>query len=182
MAGNRRNPKLVLVGLLCLLIGGSLVAWRSVDTSTTVLVTSHDIAAGEWLAGADVTVVKVRLKSGVTALPSDQPLTGLVALVDLPAGTLLVTGDIGQPAPPATDQVMAPVVVASGMAPIWALHGASPITICGKTGEPVNGVVASEPVALGDGLSFSFDVWVSIEDAILLAGWVAEGSLVVASP
>ena len=180
MALTRRNPKLILVGVLCLLVGGSIIAWRSVDTSMTALVTTRDIAAGEQLVGLDATAVKVRLTAGVT--PLEQPLDGQVALVDLPAGTLLVTGDVGWPAADSGGLVRLPVVVAMGLAPVGALHEASQITLCDRTGQLVSGVVASEPVALADGASYHFDVWLDIEDAVLVAGWVADGTLVVASP
>ena len=180
MARYRRNPKLILVGVLALLVGGSILAWRSMDTSTTALVTTHDIVAGQRLMDSDVVFVKVHVTSGVAAL--GQSPTGQVALVDLPTGTLLVAGDVGWPESAPEDLVRLPVVVEAGLAPVWALHEASPITLCDKTGQLVSGVVASDPVPLADGASYRFDVWVGIEDAVLLARWVSVGSLVVVSP
>jgi len=173
-----------MVGLLCLLIGGAglLLAWRAADASQAVLVTTRDVAIGQQLSADDVTRVNMRLGPGIAALPSDQPVDGQVALVDLPGGTLLVAGAVGQLEQVPDRTVRVAVVVTAGLAPIGVLGVGTPVTLCGASGDMIAGTVASAPASVPDTSRYRFDVRVALDDAITLAQWVADGSLVVTSP
>jgi len=78
--------------------------------------------------------------------------------------------------------VLVSVVVPPGLAPIGVLGVGTPVTFIGATGIKISGVVASTPQSLEDEARYRFDVSVALEDAPLLAQWVAEGSMVVVSP
>jgi len=182
MGRGRRNPKLILAGLLCLAAGLSLLAWRNADDTVPVLVTARDVAQGEILSSADIAVARVKITAGVSPLPADAPPVSQLALVPLPAGTLLVPGMLGTPSNTADDQVRVAVVVATGLAPVGALRAGSPVTLCGPDGQSVAAVAASDPATIMDGNRYRFDVWLGLDDAVVVARWVAQGTLVVASP
>jgi len=126
-----RNPKLMLAGVLCLVLGavGLLVGSRG---------------------AAD-------------RLPVAQASASQSQMAD-------------------TGRVLVAVVVPAGLAPIGVLGVGTPVTFIGATGAQIKGVVASLPHFLNDEARYHFDVFVALEDAPLLAQWVADGSMVVVSP
>ena len=182
MGRGRRNPKLVLAGLLCLALGLALLAWHGTDDTVPVLITVQDVSQGQKVASTDIAVAHVKLSPGVNPLPVDPLPIWQVALVPLPAGTLLVPGMLGTPDGTFSDQVRVAVVVAMGLAPVGALRSGSPVMLCGPDGQSIAAVAASDPAAIMDGNRVRFDVLLGLEDAIVVAGWVADGTLVVASP
>ena len=180
----RRNPKVVLVGLVCLLAGagGLMLAWQTVNTTQDVLVTTRDVAAGQVLAAEDVRVAHIGQSQGVAWWPSIKPVAGQVALADLPQGSPLEDGVLSQPPPAPTGMMRVSVVVGVGLAPVSVLPVGASVGLCGPDEQQITGHVASEPVMLPDGGRHRFDVLVAAGDAAALARWVADEALVVVKP
>ena len=180
----RRNLKLALAGLLCLLLGGLGLglAWRAAQNSQTVLLAAADIRAGQVLRAADFAPAQLVLGPGMTALPADFPVDGQVALADIPRGAVLVAGAVGPFPAGGGGLVRLAVVVEIGRAPVAALNAGSSVSLLGPGGQAIAGVLASPPRLLPDTARHHFDVWVPLAEAARLAQWVAAGELLVATP
>jgi len=120
-------------------------------------------------------------------------LAGVFCLVLGVVGLLLGSRGAAAPAqvaPSSTSQTQMPepgmvlvsVVVPPGSAPIGVLGVGTAVTFIGATGARIPGVVASTPHLLDDEARYRFDASVALEDAPLLAQWMAEGSMIVVSP
>jgi len=180
----RRNPKLIIVGLLCLLLaaGGLMLVWRTINATQAVLVTTHDVAAGQVLAADDVEVAHVGLGQSVVWLPIETSIDGQVALTDLKQGSVLVAGVVGNPPVGQSGLVRTSVVVGVGLAPVAVLPVEASVGLCGPDGQTIFGIVASEPHLLPDGARYRFDVRVSAGDAPTLVRWVTDETVVVSTP
>ena len=179
----RRNLKMALAGLLCLLLGGTglMLAWHQTSAAQNVLVTTRDISAGQVLAAGDVQVARLGLGAGVTAVGVDAMVAGQIALVDLPHGSVVAAGAVGQPTPPAQGLARLSVVVGVGLAPTTVLTVGALVGLCGPSGQIISATMASEPQLLPDAARYRFDVLVAVADAAPLAQWVANGSVVVST-
>ena len=178
-----RSLRLMVAGLICLVVGagGLWLAWRSGD-STAVWVAASPIRAGQVIGADDVVVARVTLGPGVQAVPSTQSVTGLVAVTDIGTGALLVPAAVRPPSAAQPNVVRMAVVVEVGSAPVSVMRAGALVTLLGPVGDHVHGTVASVPVLTPDTARHSFDVLVNFEDALRLAQWVAEGTVVVAVP
>ncbi|MDR0837667.1 MAG: hypothetical protein LBM94_05630 [Propionibacteriaceae bacterium] len=95
----RVNVRMVVIGVLCVCLGGlgAAFAWATTSKITSVLIVQTDVARGELLSAADIGVIDVVLSPGMSYVPSDsvEAVTGNYALSDLRAGSLLVPGSFG---------------------------------------------------------------------------------------
>lgn len=178
----RRSPKLIVIGLLCigLGVGGLALAWQAVNQAATVLVTTRPLAAGQLIEDGDIASVKMRLGENTAPLPPGSVVVGQVAQVDLPTGSVLVEGMVGPPIQTSTGNVRMGVVVETGRLPIAVMVPGVALNLCGASGQIIAGWLASTPQLLPDAARYSFDVTVAMDDAVTLAQWVADGTLMVA--
>jgi hypothetical protein len=96
----QRIPELA-VGVL-LVVGCALAALVLATGSrdrTAVVALAGDVARGQVLTGADLSVVHVESDASLAYTPSDdrEQLVGLAALSDLPAGALVSADQLGEP-------------------------------------------------------------------------------------
>jgi len=180
----RRRPKLALVGLLCLILGGGglYLAWTSATATEEILVAANDIAAGQVLQPTDVKSRSIIIGPQVATMPVDYPIAGLVAWTDIAMGEPLVASAIGQPLPNSSGLVRMAVVVAVGLAPVETIEHGQSASLFGPAGELISGTIDSQPELLPDAARYRFDVLVSVSEAPLLTQWVVNQSVVVTVP
>ena len=96
-----------------------------VDTRVPVLAAAHNIAAGQTISDADLTVVRVAAEAGVATLPDTQRSTvvGRTAAMPVAAGTLLQPAQLGDVAWPPAGQAVIAVGVKPGHAPAGLTAG-----------------------------------------------------------
>ncbi|WP_432833064.1 SAF domain-containing protein [Dactylosporangium sp. CA-092794] len=127
MIRRRVSVPRVLLGAVLVLgfaLAGAVVANR-VDTRVPVLAAAHDIAAGQTISDADLTVVRVAAEAGVTTVPEAQRATvvGRTAAMPVAAGSLLQPALLGDVAWPPAGQAVIAVGVKPGHAPAGLAAG-----------------------------------------------------------
>lgn len=187
----RRNPRLIIIGVLCVCLGGLGIgfAWQQASDSQQVVVMSHAIAKGQIVESADLSLTTIGSAPGLAAVPSSDidRLVGQTALVDLPQGSLVTSQSIGEPAiavgrsrvglqlpptrVPASLELGSKVVIATAPGPQ------------DPTGTQVSlaqtpGIVVTPPIQTSDG-GWSFDVEVDQEASLSLATFASAQRLVV---
>ncbi len=119
-------PRVLLGAVLVLgfALAGAAVANR-VDTRLPVLAAAHDIAAGQTISDADLTVVRVAADAGVATLPDTQraAVVGRTAAMPVVKGTLLQQALLGDVAWPPAGQAVIAVGVKPGHAPAGLAAG-----------------------------------------------------------
>jgi len=95
----RRRPALILAGVALAIVGG-LAAWFGATTlgnTVTVLVTSASVARGETIEAGDLTTMQIAGGQSVDAFSASKSdeVVGQVATVDLPAGSIILSDNIG---------------------------------------------------------------------------------------
>ena len=184
MVPKRRQPKLALLGLLCLILGGSglYLAYQSISATEEILVAARSIAAGQVLGPADVKSVPVIIGAQLAAVPVDYPITGSVALTDIGLGEPIVAAALGSPATGRIGLVRLAVVIAVGLAPVEAISEGGSVSLFGPDGEMITATVASPPERLLDAAHDRFDVLLPLSEAPLLAQWLANETVLVTIP
>jgi len=99
-SGRQRRWSLALLAVL-LTVGSALafvVLWMNAGERKPVLAMASDVAAGQTIEAADLTVVRVSTEAGVTPIAASErdEVIGQVAAVDLLTGTLLIENAIGE--------------------------------------------------------------------------------------
>ena len=96
----RRRPALIALGVALVIIGG-LTSWyliQGVSDTETVLVTDAAIARGEEVTADDLTTIEVAGGQDLDAFTAaqSQSVVGQIALVDIPAGSIVTSGNVGE--------------------------------------------------------------------------------------
>lgn len=172
----RRQPRMIIAGLLAIVLAGlgSAALFTSITRSQGVLVVNSGVARGEVIETGDLGVTQVGSIPGVSTVPAAEAnrLVGQRALVDLPKGSLLPAGAIGQP-PGRPGQATVGLKLAPGRLPNAPLPAGTALTlvVVGDAQNPSG--VRAESLGLatpaGDGISWLLDVLVAEEDAAEIA-------------
>ena len=193
----RRSPRLVIIGVLCAVLGalGVTAAFTRANETHTVVAMVRDVPRGVVVGQADLTTVTIGSVQGVSTVPADQAgsLIGKTALVDLPAGSLVGAGSVGNPVIgagtshlglklpagrlPGTS--MPPGTMVSLVAVSSAAEGAAGAT-SSTTGQTFAATVVSMPRELPDGTNWVLDISVKSAEAAVIAELAASGRLVLA--
>lgn len=129
----RRSGKRVAAGGL--LVVATVVTFWQVDlrrhADAAFLATARPIAAGQTIADADVTVVRVSNASGLALLSASarDQVVGRTATAPIPAGTLVTSAQVGPAAWPPTGQAVIAVAVKPGRAPANLAPGTTVIVL-----------------------------------------------------
>lgn len=95
----RRSPKLVALGVLCIVIGAlAAAALYSLNISTaSVVAMTRDVTRGDRITASDLTIVEVPQASanGATSAEQMSQFVGATALSDLPSGSFPAQRHIG---------------------------------------------------------------------------------------
>jgi hypothetical protein len=120
-------PRVLLGAVLVLgfALAATVVANR-IDTRVPVLAAAHDIAAGQTISDADLSVVRVAADAGVATLPDTQraSVVGRTAAMPVAQGALLQSRLLGEVAWPPAGQAVIAVGVKPGHAPTGLTAGA----------------------------------------------------------
>lgn len=185
----RRSPRLILLGVLCVCLGGlgAAMAFGQIADADPVIVVERSVARGERLEAGDLGVTSMGRAPGVRTMPADQigSLIGLTALVDLPQGSVVGAGAIGEASLPENSALVG-IKVPGGRIPTVAMPPGTElmlVPLATDTNESVvstriEALVVSAPVAGVDG-QWTLDVAVPVSVAPTVATLSALESIVV---
>ena len=189
----RRNPRLVIAGVLCAALGGlgAAVVHAETSSSAQVLMAARDVSRGEVVQTSDLAVVTIGSAPGVNTVPASElsSLVGGEARVDLPSGSLVGDGAVGEPeVAKGTSQLG--LRLAAGRLPVKVMPAGTRVTLVAVTGTRtgaddgvpslrVTGQIVSTPVPLADGASYVLDVAVPQASAQQVADLAAREQLVI---
>lgn len=96
---SRRSPRLIAIGVLCLVLGalGAATLYSMTVQRVEAVVMVNDVSRGQLITANDVGVVELPGTSNIEALPADQldAVIGETALTDLPAGAFPTGRSLG---------------------------------------------------------------------------------------
>lgn len=185
----RRNLRWILIGVLAICLGalGSAMLYTSVSDATTVLKVNRTIYRGEVIRPSDLGPVSLGTHLGIDTVPAEQAsaLVGRTALTDIPAGSLLAPGSIGQPEVAAGYSRLG-LKLNPGQVPVSLLPAGTPVLLVPTTaandgkesGASIRATVSVAPQTLADG-STSLEVTVADRDSDQVARLAAAGRIVV---
>lgn len=185
----RRNLRWILAGVLAICLGGlgSAVLYSSVANATSVLKVNRTIYRGEVIGAADLGPVSLGTHLGVETVPAERAgeLIGKTALVDLPGGSLVTPGSVGEPEVRRGFSRLG-LKLNPGQVPISPLPAGTPVALVPITanndgnavGSAYRATIAVAPAPLVDG-STSLEVLVADADSDPVARLAAAGRLVV---
>jgi hypothetical protein len=133
----RRNSKRVAAGVL--LVVATVVTFWQVDlrrhAQDSFLAVARSVAAGQVIAEADLSVVRVANSSDLQLLPAGQrsEVAGRTAAVPLAAGSLLTAGQLGETAWPPAGQAVIAVPVKPGRAPAALTAGTRVVVLVSQS-------------------------------------------------
>jgi hypothetical protein len=167
---SRRRPAVIGAGVALAIIGG-LGSWyyaSTVGNTVTVLSTQTDIARGATITSTDLTTLQIAGGQDTPAYTAAQAtdVIGQTATVDLPAGTLVTTGNVGEGISIAAGESIVGVALTVAQLPNYPL----------AAGDTVR--VVDTPIAQGDPpaaspKSFAATVFTSRYDEAT-AAWVVD--------
>ena len=129
----RRRPALIALGVALVIIGG-LATWyltQAVNDTETVLTTSSSVSRGEEITADDLTTIEIAGGQNVEAFTAAQAQTviGQVALVDLPAGSLVTPDNIGDTIAIENGQSIVGVALTTAQLPSYPLAAGDTVRI-----------------------------------------------------
>ncbi|MDO5093233.1 MAG: SAF domain-containing protein [Propionibacteriaceae bacterium] len=177
----RRNPRLIALGVLLVVLGalGAAALYTTVSNHRQAVAAARDIARGTELQRGDLTVIEVPSDYDYGLPPQDlETLIGQRTLVDLPAGSLPEARHLGEMRiAPGTSLVG--LKLGPGRLPTSELTPGQPVRLVTLTGEAtaISGTVMTAPVQLEDGFTWVLDVAVADAEANLAASYAAQDQL-----
>ncbi|HOB04044.1 MAG TPA: SAF domain-containing protein [Propionibacteriaceae bacterium] len=188
----RRSPRLVLVGLLIMCLGGlgAAVLYASVTTSRPVLVANRTVVRGETIKESDLRITELG-GARVAAVDANRlrEVVGKVALLDIGEGSVLTPASYGQVSVNAGTSQLG-LRLAPGRVPVRDMPAGTPVRIIGVPAKTDQAAAASDafvtaatvvtsPQATPDGAAVMLDVEVPADKAVILAQLAAADRLVV---
>lgn len=163
----RRSPRLIALGTLLVAVGGlGAAALYSMNADhRAVVVMAADVRRGDAIERDDLAVLEVPESLAVEALGAAE-LPGLVgrhSLTDLPQGAFPLARHVGEDPLP-TGQALIGLRLPLGKLPTTDMPPGTTVRLVGLlegTEVAADAVVASSPVLLDDGASYSLDVRVA---------------------
>ena len=178
----RRNPRLIVLGVLLIALGalGAAALYTTATRHRQAVAMANDVTRGREIRPSDLTVRE---------LPSDQEegidpqkmndLVGKRALLDLPAGSFPTEQRLGDRSFPPGNVTLG-LKLGPGKMPNTPLVPGQKIQLIGLTGKnTTTAVVAALPEKLADGATWLLDVSLPLEDAPAVAALAAVDQLVL---
>lgn len=183
---SRRNPRLIIIGVLLVCIGALASAWlwTAGRSGTAVLVVARDITRGQVIEAEDLTTINLTNTSGLAVLPSSElhSIVGSMASRDMVRGTIL-DHDALISRWLSAGRAQVGLALADGSLPAGGLRVGDQVFVVGV--EPTGnggasdvreGIVATTPVANGNG-SWLVDIELAEGDAAQIAALAAAGRI-----
>ena len=178
----RRNPRLIVLGVLLIVLGalGAAALYTTATRHRQAVAMANDVTRGREIRPSDLTVRE---------LPSDQEegidpqkmndLIGKRALFDLPAGSFPTEQRLGDRSFP-PENVTLGLKLGPGKMPNAPLVPGQKIQLIGLTEKTTTtAVVAALPEKLADGATWLLDVSLSAEEAPTVAALASVDQLVL---
>lgn len=131
--GTRRSVPHLALGLLLVVAcaTGFAVVTSQLDDRVPVLALTEPVTVGQLLQPSDLREVMVAADPGLGMVPSSEAgsAVGAAMSVSVPAGTLLTSSMLGDPATPAPGEAIVAVAVAPGQFPPEASPGAHVVVV-----------------------------------------------------
>lgn len=183
----RRNPRLIVIGVLCACLGalGMGWAWHGAQRTQPVILVNRDMTRGEKIKVGDLKAITIGPAPEVQTVPADrlESLIGQYAQADLRVGALLSPAAVGPELLPAGNAQVG-LLLAAGRLPSQSLRSGDQVLLVAipapGSGEPpagpprrFNAAVASPPQALSDGQRWLVDVELAEDQAVEVAALAA---------
>lgn len=129
----RRRPMLIAMGVALAVVGG-LGTWyffTSVGNTVTILTTSTDLQRGDHIEAGDLSTIEIaggQSTSAITANNSNDAIDH-IALVDLPAGTVLTSSNVGEGLPVADGKSIVGVALTAAQLPSQPLSAGDSVRL-----------------------------------------------------
>lgn len=186
--GSRRNPRLVIIGVLLVCVGALASAWlwTAGRAGVEVLVIARDVPRGQVITAQDLTTVALPSNSGLAVIPGTEleSFVGAAASRDLTRGMVADRGAFTRDGL-ATGRAQVGLALADGALPARGLVIGDQVLVVGVDPSGAGGptavheaVVASTPVSTGNG-SWLVDVELAQGDAAEVAALAAAGRVAV---
>ena len=189
----RRNPRLILVGVLTMCLGGlgAAVLFDQATSTRPVLSTTRTVVRGETIKEADLRIVEIG-GAGVTAVDAGRlrDVVGQVALTDMADGSLVAPTAFGQLKVNAgTSQVG--LRLTPGRVPVREMPAGTPVRLVGVAAKAdqtsaapgdafvTSAVVVTAPRPTPDGTGVMLDVEIPADKAVVVAQLAAADRVVV---
>lgn len=186
---SRLDPRWLVAGILAICLGGlgAALLFTNVTSATSVISIKRTVYRDQVITADDLGIISLAVPIGLDAVTSDRlsEIIGKSAIIDLPAGGILVSSEFGEPVVAAGD-VRLGLRLEAGRLPSSAVEpGASVLLVpVGRDGgEPPSGgnvpaTIASPPRQLTDGATV-LDVTISTAEGTRIAQLAASGQLSV---
>ncbi len=191
----RRSPRLLLIGLLAMVLGGlgAAILYDRATTTEQVIVTTRSIVRGEVITSGDLRVVDLNVRGGVAHVAAARmnEIAGQHALADLPEAALISEASYGQiDATPGHAQLG--LRLTPGRVPVRPLQVGTKVRLvavstsddkapaeAAASAAVVPATVVTSPQASSDGSAVLLDVEVPSDQATLIAHLAAADKVVV---
>lgn len=130
---SRRRPAVIGLGVALVILGGlaTFTLVQATGNTVTVLITSADIGRGETITAEDLTTLEIAGGQSVDAIAAadSADALGQIALVDLPAGSLLTGATIGSAIAVEAGKSIVGVALTSSQLPSFPLSAGDTVRV-----------------------------------------------------
>lgn len=189
----RRSPRLILIGILAMCLGGlgAAVLYQQSTTSHRVLISTRTVLRGEVIKESDLRITEIA-GAPIPAVDAHRlrEVVGQTALLDIAEGSIVGPSSYGQVTVNAGTSQLG-LRLTAGRVPVRELPAGTPVRIIGVAAKadvtsaaPIeasvtNAVVVTSPRATPDGAAVMLDVEVPADKVVLVAQLAAAERIVV---
>lgn len=180
----RRSPRLLALGILCVVLGalGGAALYTNASQNTSVVMMTRDVTRGEAITAQDLAVVDLPGTTVNGAIPAERidEFIGATALSDLPSGAFPAQRHLGQRPLPEGHSLVG-LKLETGRIPGIPLAPGTQVRLValGESQEITHAVVATSPFREEHETHFLLDVVVAQADAPRVAASAANNELVL---
>ncbi len=178
----RRSPRVVALGILCMVLGalGAAALYTSASDSAPVVMMTRDVTRGEAITAQDMAIIDLPGSAVNGAIPGDRidDFIGATALTDLPSGAFPATRHLGQRPLPEGHSLVG-LRLEPGRIPGTALAPGTQVRLVGlgEDQSVTHATVATAPLRAEHDSYFLLDVVVTHSEAAHVAGLAANNEL-----
>lgn len=178
----RRNPRLLVIGIICICVGalGMTWLWNNLRATDQAVVVVNDIYRGEQIARSDLELAQIQPGSRIEAVPAEslETIVGSYAVFDLEEGSVVSRRAIG-PATITPDSAQIGLKFDEGRIVNVSLPPRTPIWLIDSEQEfpPIDAIIVTTPTKASDQVNYVVDVEVQADQAAQVAALGAHDRL-----